>query len=233
MSTRSKKRGPLKFHNGVENELLQYVLTNAITGDIDSVISTIDDFCWNNHWMMHVGNEKGAIVEKAIFVTNPENVLELGTYCGYSCLRILRNMTKVGSKVYTIDPNQETVEKIAKPILKKAGVLERVIFLSGYSNEVLPNIPKIYPGLIFEAVFFDHAKREYYPDLLILESLELIGKFTILIADNVIVFKIKEYLDYVQNKEKFKTTIEYTNLEYNSTNDKKVMTDGIVISNYV
>jgi catechol O-methyltransferase len=229
MLERTKSHGPLKFHKNTEQELLKYVLANAETNNISSVIQTIDDFCWNNHWMMHVGDEKGVILEQAILNSNPMNVLELGTYCGYSCLRILRNMSKEESNVYTIDPNEDIVNLIAKPILSKAGVLDRVVFLSGYSSQVIPNIKNI----VFDAVFFDHEKKQYHPDLLLLEEHGLVGKQTTLIADNVIVFNIHEYLNYVSDKNKFVTTIKYTKLEYNSEKDKEVYTDGVVVSNYV
>lgn len=229
MTSRSNARGPMKFHKNTEQELLLHVLENAETNNIDSVIQVIDNFCWNNHWMMHVGDEKGAIVEKAILERNPMNVLELGTYCGYSCLRILRNMSKEGSKVYTIDPNTEIVNSVTKQILHKAGVLDRVVFLSGYSTQVIPAITNV----VFDAVFFDHEKKQYHPDLLLLESHGLVNKQTTLIADNVIVFHINEYLNYVSDKTKFVTKIQYTNLEYNSEKDKEVYTDGVVISHYV
>jgi catechol O-methyltransferase len=224
---RKKGNGPMKFHKTTEKELLQYVLENA-DSNVASVIKTIDDFCWNNHWMMHVGDEKGKILSNVIKKANPMNVLELGTYCGYSCLRMLEHMTHADSKVYTIDPNIETVNSIAKPILKLAGVLDRVVFLSGYSEEVIPNIKDV----VFDAVFFDHAKRQYYSDLLSLEKLGLVDLRTTLIADNVIVFNISDYRQYVEDSGKFNTVIKYTNVEYNNENDAKVMTDGVVISTY-
>ena len=53
-----------------------------------------------------------------------------------------------------------------------------------------------------------------------------------------IVFKanqklINDYLNYVSNKDKFVTTIRYTNLEYNNEKDKKIYSDGVVILKYV
>jgi catechol O-methyltransferase len=226
-NTRKKGNGPMKFHKTTEKDLLKYVLENA-DSNISSVIKTIDNFCWNNHWMMHIGDEKGQILSDTIKNANPKNVLELGTYCGYSCLRMLQNMTHEDSKVYTIDPNVDTVNSIAKLILSKAGVLDRVVFLPGYSEEVIPTIKDI----VFDAVFFDHAKREYYSDLVALEKLGLVNNGTTLIADNVIVFNISDYLQYVEDSSKFNTLIKYTNVEYNNENDVKVMTDGVVISTY-
>jgi catechol O-methyltransferase len=38
--------------------------------------------------MMNVGAEMGAILDRAVERARPRQVLELGTYCGYSALRM-------------------------------------------------------------------------------------------------------------------------------------------------
>ena len=42
--------------------------------------------------MMNVGDEKGEILDRAIERSSPRLLLELGTYCGYSALRMARVM---------------------------------------------------------------------------------------------------------------------------------------------
>jgi catechol O-methyltransferase len=42
--------------------------------------------------MMNVGDEKGAILDRADRARAPRRLLELGTYCGYSALRTARAM---------------------------------------------------------------------------------------------------------------------------------------------
>lgn len=230
MATRNKDNGAMAFHNGTPVDLLNYVNQNATDNDPQSVINAIDDFCWNHHWMMHVGDEKGKILGETVKKCQPLNVLELGTYCGYSMLRMLTNMDNPESKVYTIDPDIKTVTDVTTPILRKAGLLDRVVFLSGYSGDVIKTLSEI----TFDLVFFDHAKPEYYNDLILLEQRGLVTKTTTLVADNVIVFNIDNYLHYVTNADKFVTTITYTKLEYNSSDkDDKVYTDGVVVSTYI
>ena len=60
--------GPMTFHAGTEQALLYYVLnhqqqeeaTNCTAEDDDSraatqILQSIDDFCYQRHWMMHIG----------------------------------------------------------------------------------------------------------------------------------------------------------------------------------
>ena len=53
--------GVLQFHNGTESELLRVVAAEAPRGDVSATLAIIDRFCRSRHWMMHVGDVKGAI----------------------------------------------------------------------------------------------------------------------------------------------------------------------------
>lgn len=219
---REVKNGPMQFHQGTEYEMLKYVLENATDNDPKSVIETIDKFCWDNHWMMHVGDEKGKILCDEVAFRKPKNILELGTYCGYSTIRMLKDAPSE-CKVYTIDPNVSLINNVTVPLVKKAGLLDRVVFLGGLSGDVISTLDK---SIKFDLVFFDHAKDAYYEDLLQLEKLDLLNKPCSLVADNVIVFKINNYLNHVQQNENLETTMYHTNLEYDHGKYK----DGVVIS---
>lgn len=86
-----------------------------------------------------------------------------------------------------------------------------------------------FPMIKFDMVFFDHEKKEYYNDLKLLEE-HLLSQQHVLIADNVIVFKINDYYDYIIDNPKYKTVIYDTNLEYNDNHDTQIYKDGIIIS---
>jgi catechol O-methyltransferase len=73
-----------------EERMLEYVLANAKKGDPDSVLETIDKFWWDENKLMYMGPEKGAILDEAVRNTKPMKALELGSYCGYTSLRIAR-----------------------------------------------------------------------------------------------------------------------------------------------
>jgi catechol O-methyltransferase len=54
--------------------------------------------------MMTIGENKGKILDDTVKEIQPMVALELGTYCGYSTVRIRRHMPK-GSVLITLDVN--------------------------------------------------------------------------------------------------------------------------------
>ena len=62
---RSAACGVLQFHNGTEDEMLRVVAAEAPPGDVSATLAVIDRFCRSRHWMMHVGDVKGAILRAA------------------------------------------------------------------------------------------------------------------------------------------------------------------------
>lgn len=70
---------------GVEEKLRDFILANSEKGNPADVINKIDEFCDKN-WMMNLGPEKGHIVKQAMAKHNIKNVVEIGSYCGYSAL---------------------------------------------------------------------------------------------------------------------------------------------------
>lgn len=55
-----------------EQQLLEHVKKNAVKGDPESVLETIDKYCWDNHWMMHIGDEKGKILDAEVKKAQPK-----------------------------------------------------------------------------------------------------------------------------------------------------------------
>ncbi|CAK0908101.1 unnamed protein product, partial [Prorocentrum cordatum] len=66
--------GPFTFHAGTEDRFLAALLASKAT-DPEAAISAMDDFCWHKHWMMNVGDEKGALLDAALLE-------RVGTACG-------------------------------------------------------------------------------------------------------------------------------------------------------
>ncbi len=60
----------------------------AVEDNLMDVIRVIDEFCMNRSVMVNVGDEKGEILDRAVRRASPKLLLELGTYCGYSALRM-------------------------------------------------------------------------------------------------------------------------------------------------
>src|SRR3954470_15846756 len=90
--------------DGREEALGAYVAEHARAGDLDDVIRVIDEYCYQQSFMMNVGDEKGQLLDDAVRRASPQLILELGTYCGYSALRLARVMPE-GARVVSIEFN--------------------------------------------------------------------------------------------------------------------------------
>ena len=115
--------------DGRELALAGYVEAEARQGDLDDVIRVVDDFAYHRSFLINVGDEKGEILDAAIGRTKPRQLLELGTYCGYSALRTARVMPE-GARLVSIEFNADNAA-IARRIWDHAGIGEEVTVLVG------------------------------------------------------------------------------------------------------
>ena len=174
--------------DGREEALAQYVLANARDGDLDDVIRTIDEFCYRQSFMINVGDEKGEILDAAVRRARPKLVLELGTYCGYSGLRIARAMGEPG-RLVSLEFNPANAE-IARRIWDHAGVGDRLTVIvgtlgdGGSTIETLKADHGVSAGSV-DLVFIDHAKDAYVPDLERIVAQGWLHAGSIVVADNI------------------------------------------------
>ena len=115
--------------DGRELALARHVEAEARRGDLDDVIRVIDDFAYHRSFLINVGDEKGEILDAAIRRNPPRQLLELGTYCGYSALRSARVMPE-GARLVSIEFNAENAA-IARRIWDHAGIGEELTVLVG------------------------------------------------------------------------------------------------------
>ncbi|KAM6423182.1 catechol O-methyltransferase isoform 1-T5 [Liasis olivaceus] len=200
-----------------EQRILNTVSYNAVKGDPESVMKCIDKYCSQYEWAMNVGDEKGLILDKIVEEADPSVVLELGTYCGYSAIRIAR-LLKPKSRLLTIEFNPEFAS-IAKEIIDIAGLSDKVTILEGHSEDIIPQLKKKYEVETLDFVFLDHWKERYAPDTVLLEECGLLRKGSILLADNVIFPGAPEFLKYVRNNQRFECTSYPSHLEYMQVED--------------
>ncbi|XP_069788701.1 catechol O-methyltransferase-like isoform X2 [Narcine bancroftii] len=200
-----------------EDRILEYVLQNAVQGDAKSVVDNIDKYCREKEWAMNVGDEKGAILDRVLEEASPSTVLELGTYCGYSALRMVC-VLKPGTRLLTVEFNP-TNAVVAKQIFHFAGVEGKVEFLEGASEDIIPQLKRQHKVEMVDFVFLDHWKDQYLPDTRLLEECGLLRKGSVLLADNVISPGAPEFLQYVRNNPHYKCTHYASHLEYTKLKD--------------
>ncbi|KAI5610506.1 catechol-O-methyltransferase a [Silurus asotus] len=197
--------------------MLKAVQKNAIRGNPESVISAIDYFCKHSEWAMNVGDEKGCILDSVVTEVDPSTVLELGTYCGYSTVRIARLLSP-GTKFITVEFNPASAE-VARKIIAYAGLQDKVTLVEGASGDLIPQIKKLYGITTFDFIFLDHWKDRYLPDIKLFEEYGLLGKGSVLLADNVICPGTPEYLEYVRNSPRYESRYYPSHLEYTKVED--------------
>ncbi|KAM8993037.1 catechol O-methyltransferase isoform 2-T2 [Ara ararauna] len=157
----------LIMNQSKEQRILNFVLQNAVRGDPCSVLDAIDKYCSQKEWAMNVGSEKGVILDKTVEEVSPSVALELGTYCGYSGVRIAR-LLKAGARLLTVEFNPQFAA-IAKQMFEFAGVQDKVRLLEGPSEEIIPQLKKKYEVDTLDFVFLDHWKDRYTPDTIRLQ----------------------------------------------------------------
>ncbi|XP_066459569.1 catechol O-methyltransferase-like [Eleutherodactylus coqui] len=200
-----------------EQRVLQYVLDNAVRGDPQSVIDSIDTYCSQKEWAMNVGDQKGLILDNVVKETDPNVLLELGTYCGYSAVRISR-LLKPGARLFTVEFNP-AFAAIAKQIIEFAGVNDKVQIIEGNTQDIIPQLKKKYELDTLDFVFVDHWKDKYTDDTKLLEKCNLLRKGSVILADNVIIPGAPDFLQYVRSCGRYDCTNYPSVVEYRTEND--------------
>ena len=120
---------------------------------------------------------QGRVLSIISKIIRPKNVLEIGTYTGYSALCIAEGLEKNGI-IHTIDINEE-LKEIQNKYFKKSGFGNQIQQHIGNAIEIIPKINEC-----FDFVYLDADKENYdkYFDLVI----DKIVSGGVLISDNVL-----------------------------------------------
>ena len=124
------------------------------------------------------GAVQGRFLTMMAKISGARNILEIGTFTGYSAACMAMGLTSPDGHVDTIEVNDE-LEDLIREGWSKAGVSDKITLWIG--NAI--NILKEFPGP-FDLVFIDANKREYseYYELMI----DKIPSGGLIIADDVL-----------------------------------------------
>lgn len=123
------------------------------------------------------GHLQGKFLEILSGMMQPENILEIGTFTGYSAICLARGL-KQGGRLFTIEVNDE-LTSFAHTYFRRAGLDLKIVQMTGNALQIIPTL-----NSIFDLVFIDGDKREYVD-----YYRQVIGKVRrggIIIADNVL-----------------------------------------------
>jgi len=120
-------------------------------------------------------------------IIQPKNILEIGTYTGYSALCFAEGLAKNGT-IFTIDKNEE-LEELQYKYFQKSDYKDQIQQFVGNALEIIPTIDKK-----FDLVFIDADKSNYVNYFhLVIDKMNSGG---IILSDNVLWSgKIVEELD--------------------------------------
>jgi len=131
----------------------------------------------HSHAHMLSGQVQGKLLEIISCLVQPVNILEIGTFMGYSALCLARGLQK-GGKLHTIELNPADAETAAANF-EKANARDKIILHVGNALDIIPSL-----RLAWDLVFIDADKTgyiEYYE--LVLPKVRQGG---LIIADNVL-----------------------------------------------
>jgi caffeoyl-CoA O-methyltransferase len=123
------------------------------------------------------GHLQGRVLSMLSHMIQPNRILEIGTYTGYSALCLAESLAENG-KITTIDINEE-LESMVRRYFADAGIDSKIDYRIGNAMDIIPKLNET-----FDLVFIDADKVNYsnYFDLVI----DNVRKGGYIIADNVL-----------------------------------------------
>lgn len=123
------------------------------------------------------GKLQGKLLELFTKMLNPQVILEIGTYTGYSGICMARGLGEKG-KLITLDINDE-LEPMVRSFFERSGLSAKIDYRLGNALETIPQLEGN-----FDIVFIDADKSNYinYYNLVV----DRVNAGGIILADNVL-----------------------------------------------
>ncbi|WP_066628332.1 O-methyltransferase [Labilibacter marinus] len=100
------------------------------------------------------GHLQGQILKMMCQMIQPKNILEIGTFTGYSCICMAQTLPDDGF-IDTIDIDDE-IEPFTQSFFDKSGLAHKIKMHIGDALDVMPKLKKKY-----DLIFMDGDKRQY------------------------------------------------------------------------
>ena len=97
------------------------------------------------------GHVQGRFLAMVAHMIRPKQILEIGTYTGYSALCLAEGLAP-GGLLHTIDVNEE-LEEMVRDYFRNAGVADKIKYYIGPARKIIPQL-----NYSFDLVFIDADK---------------------------------------------------------------------------
>ncbi|WP_298794744.1 O-methyltransferase [uncultured Allomuricauda sp.] len=126
---------------------------------------------------MLTGHFQGRVLSLLSKLINPKNILEIGTYTGYSAICLAEGLQKDG-ELHTIEINEE-LHEMQRRYFDKSGHGDQIIQHTGDALNIIPSL-----DIDFDLVFIDAQKVNYddYFETVIAKT----KSGSIILSDNVL-----------------------------------------------
>ncbi|MCX2837427.1 O-methyltransferase [Salinimicrobium sp. MT39] len=169
------------------------------------------------------GHYQGRLLSLLSKLINPQNILEIGTYTGYSALCLAEGM-KAGGILHTIDINEELLD-LQKRYFEASPWKEQIVQHLGDATQIIPALEED-----FDLVFID-ADKPNYP-VYFQQIMEKLRPGGVILSDNVL-WSGKVVEPVKKDDESTQALLEYNRLLAEDERLETVMLpvrDGLTIS---
>lgn len=129
------------------------------------------------HGRMASGHLQGRLLKMLVTMIRPRNILEVGTFSGYSAICMAEGLEE-GGKVWTFEINDEQ-EDFTRPWIEGSPVADKIKFIIGDAITMAPSL-----DIVFDMAFVDGDKRTYVETYEMTMSVLRRGGY--IIADNTL-----------------------------------------------
>lgn len=203
----------------IENYSLKY------TSEEPPLLKALNRETWSEVLQprMLSGHLQGRVLSLISKLLRPENILEIGTYTGYSALCLAEGL-RPGGELHSIDINEELESRIVKYIAKSE-YKDQIKLHFGNALDIIPRLKKS-----FDLVFIDADKGNYikYYQLLISQ----LKSGSIIIADNVL-WSGKVLENYDDLDPETKTLVDLSKFIHNDPRVENILLpirDGLMVA---
>ncbi|HDZ03760.1 hypothetical protein LCGC14_0286520 [marine sediment metagenome] len=126
---------------------------------------------------MLTGHFQGRVLSLLSKLINPVNILEIGTYTGYSALCLAEGLQKDG-QLHTIDVNAELAQ-IQRTFFDRSDYGSQIIQHVGNALDIIPKL-----DITFDLIFIDAEKKQY--DNFLEAVLPKTKSGSVILSDNVL-----------------------------------------------
>lgn len=166
---------------------------------------------------------QGKILQMLCYMIKPTQILEIGTFTGYSAICMAQTIGD-GGMLHTIEINDEITD-FAQSFIEKSGLKDKITCYTGDALKIIPTL-----NIQFDLVFIDGEKNQYleYYNLVI----DKVKPGGFIIADNVL-WSGKVVAETLKSNDHFtKGILQFNDFVHNDSRVQNVLVplcDGLML----